>query len=207
MISTNSCPMLPPLPPSSPNSEICHVAGQAFSPLADPRKRLQLVFEGWAAHTTLALDTVGFPNAGQLWHLPESCRGTTFPATLFSLQSWLSGAWPIMSLSDVTQPCHQPSACPFSSRFPRGPRCRTQLSSLALLPPTLTMFSLPFRRPLTYSSCSVRFGVEDRVFAYPLSELLLFFTLLLLLKLPRILLCLLQFLFFLTEFTLFTLAA
>ena len=38
-----------------------------------------LFFESWAAHTTLALDTV----AAQLWLLPESCRGTTFPATLF----------------------------------------------------------------------------------------------------------------------------
>ena len=39
-----------------------------------------------------------FGPAPQLWPSPESCRCTTFPATIFLPRRWLSGAWPITNL-------------------------------------------------------------------------------------------------------------
>ena len=77
----------------SQNSETSHMVGQAFSPVADLRQTPATVFESLVGYTTLALHTVTFLSAAQLWLLPESCRCTTFPA-IFSVAKL--AVWPIM---------------------------------------------------------------------------------------------------------------
>ena len=74
-----------------------------------PRTQLwrNLFFESWAAHTTLALDTV----AALLWLLPESCRGDFFLQLFFLSRSWLSGAWPTIRLVQCEQKVRSTARC------------------------------------------------------------------------------------------------